>query len=158
VMSGKTTFINRLMNETDKEERLITVEDSAEFRDFGHRNRVSLFFGSANVSCRTAVETTLRMRPDRVAIQELRGGEAFAMLRLLAAGYRGCLTTWHGNRNDPFTPLALMIKSTPEGQTIPDDKLMVTLRGLIDIVVFCQRDGGKFSVPYIWYRDAEEQR
>ena len=80
------------------------------------------------------------MRPDRVAMQELRGAEAFAYLRLLAAGHPGGLTTWHAEEGDPFTPLALMAKTSEAGRNIPDDKLLAILRSLIDIVAFCRRD------------------
>ena len=81
--SGKTSLLRRLMQEIPGEERLVTIEDTDEFGTLPLRNRVSLFYGSANVSTETAVEASLRMRPDRVAMQELRGAEAFAYLRLL---------------------------------------------------------------------------
>ena len=122
------------------------------------RNRVSLFYGSANVSAENAVEASLRMRPDRVAMQELRGAEAFAYLRLLAAGHPGGLTTWHAEEGDPFTPLALMAKTSEAGRNIPDDKLLAILRSLIDIVAFCRRDARGFSVPSVYYRAAGSER
>ena len=81
--SGKTSLLRRLMQEIPAEERLVTIEDTDEFGPLPLRNRVSLFYGSANVSAENAVEASLRMRPDRVAMQELRGAEAFAYLRLL---------------------------------------------------------------------------
>ena len=139
--SGKTSLLRRLMQEIPAEERLVTIEDTDEFGPLPLRNRVSLFYGSANVSAENAVEASLRMRPDRVAMQELRGAEAFAYLRLLAAGHPGGLTTWHAEEGDPFTPLALMAKTSEAGRNIPDDKLLAILRGLIDIVAFCRRDG-----------------
>ena len=153
--SGKTSLLRRLMQEIPAEERLVTIEDTAEFGPLPLRNRVSLFYGSANVSAENAAEASLRMRPDRVAMQELRGAEAFAYLRLLAAGHPGGLTTWHAEEGDPFTPLALMAKTSAAGRNIPDDKLLVILRSLIDIVAFCRRDGRGFSVPSVYYRAAD---
>jgi type IV secretion system protein VirB11 len=153
--SGKTSLLRRLMQEIPGEERLVTIEDTDEFGPLPLRNRVSLFYGSANVSAETAVEASLRMRPDRVAMQELRGAEAFAYIRLLAAGHPGGLTTWHAEEGDPFTPLALMAKTSAAGRNIPDDKLLVILRSLIDIVAFCRRDARGFSVPSVYYRAAE---
>ena len=153
--SGKTSLLRRLMQEIPSEERLVTIEDTAEFGPLPLRNRVSLFYGAANVSAENAVEASLRMRPDRVAMQELRGAEAFAYLRLLAAGHPGGLTTWHAEEGDPFTPLALMAKTSEAGRNIPDDKLLDILRGLIDIVAFCRRDTRGFSVPSVYYRAAE---
>ena len=153
--SGKTSLLRRLMQEIPGEERLVTIEDTDEFGPLPLRNRVSLFYGSANVSAEHAVEASLRMRPDRVAMQELRGAEAFAYLRLLAAGHPGGLTTWHAEEGDPFTPLALMAKTSAAGRNIPDDKLLAILRGLIDIVAFCRRDARGFAVPSVYYRAAE---
>ena len=128
--SGKTSLLRRLMQEIPGDERLVTIEDTDEFGPLPLRNRVSMFYGSANVSAENAVEASLRMRPDRVAMQELRGAEAFAYLRLLAAGHPGGLTTWHAEEGDPFTPLALMAKTSEAGRNIPDDKLLATLAQL----------------------------
>ena len=160
--SGKTFQLRRFMREIPSEERVITVEDTDEYGPLPLRNRVSLFYGSANVTAEDAIAATLRMRPDRVAMQELRGAEAFAYVRLLAAGHPGGLTTWHAEEGDPFTPLALMAKQHDAGKNIPDDKLLTILRNFIDIVVFCRRDivdgKAKFSVPSVWFRAAEEQQ
>ena len=153
--SGKTSLLRRLMQEIPGDERLVTIEDTDEFGTLPLRNRVSLFYGLANVSAENAVEASLRMRPDRVVMQELRGAEAFAYLRLLAAGHPGGLTTWHAEEGDPFTPLALMAKTSAAGRNIPDDKLLAILKSLIDIVAFCRRDAHGFSVPSVYYRAAE---
>lgn len=155
--SGKTSLLRRLMQEIPSTERLVTIEDTDEFGPLPIRNRVSLFYGAAGVSAEEAVETTLRMRPDRVALQELRGAETFAYLRLLAAGHPGGFTSWHSDGTDPWTPLALMTKQHPAGREIPDDKLDVILRGLIDVIAHCRRDENGFAVPSVYYRGAEEQ-
>lgn len=154
--SGKTTFLRRLMREIPENERLLTIEDTDEFGILPQRNRVAMFYGSANVTAEKAVEASLRMRPDRVAMQELRGAEAFAYIRLLAAGHPGGLTTWHAEDGDPFTPLALMAKTSEAGRNIPDDKLFLILRRFIDIVAYCRRDETGFSVPSVWFRAAED--
>lgn len=153
--SGKTTLLRRLMQEIAPNERLVTIEDTDEFGVLPQRNRVALFYGSAGVTAEHLVEASLRMRPDRVAMQELRGAEAFAYIRLLAAGHPGGLTTWHAEDGDPFTPLALMAKQHDAGRNIPDDKLDTILRRFIDIVVFCRRDDSGFSIPSIWFKEAE---
>jgi len=150
--SGKTSLLRRLMREIPADERLVTIEDTNEFGALPQRNRVSMFFGSASVTAEDAVIASLRMRPDRVAMQELRGKEAFAYVRLLAAGHPGGLTTWHADSADPFSPLLLMTA----GCGIPDDKVLAIMRSFIDIVAFCKRDEGGFSVPSVWFRGAEE--
>jgi hypothetical protein len=65
------------------------------------------------------------------------------------------LTTWHAEEGDPFTPLALMAKTSAAGRNIPDDKLAVILRSLIDVIAFCRRDARGFSVPSVYYRATE---
>ena len=154
VGSGKTSLLRRLMQDIPSDERLVTIEDTAEFGTLSLRNRVAMFYGAANVTAEHAVEASLRMRPDRVAMQELRGAEAFAYLRLLAAGHPGGLTTWHAEEGDPFTPLSLMAKTSEAGRNIPDEKLLIILQSLIDIVAFCRRDATGFSVPSVYYRAA----
>jgi type IV secretion system protein VirB11 len=154
VGSGKTTLLRRLMRELPAEERLVTVEDTDEFGALPLRNRVSMFYGSSGVTAEALVETSLRQRPDRVAMQELRGVEAFAYLRLLASGHSGGLTTWHAEESDPWAPIALMAKQHPAGREIPDDKLREYVRRLIDVVAFCRRDQNGFRIASVSYRGA----
>jgi type IV secretion system protein VirB11 len=156
VGSGKTTFLKRLMQEIPLHERIVTIEDTDEFGVLPQRNRVALFYGSANVTAEDAVAASLRMRPDRIMLQELRGAEAFAYIRALASGHPGGQTTWHAEDGDPWTPLALMVKTSTAGSTIPVDKLDQILRAFIDIVAFCKRDETGFHVPSVWFRDAED--
>lgn len=156
VGSGKTSLLRRLMREIPLNDRIVTIEDTDEFGVLPQRNRVSLFYGAAAITAEKAVEASLRMRPDRIAMQELRGAEAFAYIRALASGHPGGLTTWHAEEGDPFTPLALMAAGSDAGGKIPSDKLLAILRRFIDIVAFCRRDGTVFSVPSVWFRSAEE--
>lgn len=156
--SGKTTFLRRIMQSIPPDERVITIEDTAEFGELPGRNRVSLIYGSAGITAEKLCETSLRLRPDRCAMQELRGPEAFAYLRLRAAGHPGGFTSWHAEESDPFTPLALMVKSAERGRAIPDDKLDVMLRSLIDIIVVCRRDTitHRLTVPSVYFRLAND--
>jgi type IV secretion system protein VirB11 len=158
VGSGKTTFLKRLQQEIPLDERVITIEDSDEFGVLPQRNRVALFYGAAGVTAEQAVQLSLRQRPDRVAMQELRGGEAFAYIRALLAGFSGGLTTFHAQRGEAeaFDALAVMVKTHPSGREIPDDKLNQLLRGLIDVIVWCERRDGQFSVPYVWFWAVDE--
>jgi type IV secretion system protein VirB11 len=89
--SGKTSLLRRLIQEIPPDERVITIEDTDEFGVLPQRNRVALFFDPSGITAEHCVEATLRMRPDRVAMQELRGPEAFAYIRLLASGTSGGL-------------------------------------------------------------------
>lgn len=159
--SGKTTLLRRLMHEVPDSERLVTIEDADEFGDMRQRNRVALFHSSgsqsaAALSAEDCVKAALRMRPDRVMIQELRAGDAFAFLRVLAAGHPGSVTTWHAEEGEAFDALELMVRQHPAGNTIPDAKIRQYLQKHLDVVVWCDRGDDGFSAPYVWLRAEEE--
>lgn len=92
--SGKTTFLNALSNYIPKEERIITIEDSAELQILNIPNIVRLETRNANVegckeiTIRDLIKSSLRMRPDRIIVGEVRGGEAFDMMQCLNTGHR----------------------------------------------------------------------
>lgn len=100
--SGKTSTLNALGLCIPRQERLITIEDAAELR-LEHPHRVALearppnIEGQGEVPIRTLVRNALRMRPDRIIVGEVRGGEAFDMLQAMNTGHKGSLTTLHAN-------------------------------------------------------------
>lgn len=99
--SGKTTFLNALLREIPPEERLITIEDTPEL-EVGQENHVGLIavrgnLGEAQVSADDLVSASLRMRPDRILLGELRGVEALAFLRAINSGHPGSMTTIHAD-------------------------------------------------------------
>jgi pilus assembly protein CpaF len=100
--SGKTSTLNALSQHIPDGERLITVEDSAELR-LQHPHRIALearpqnLEGVGEIPIRTLVRNALRMRPDRIIVGEVRGGEAFDMLQAMNTGHRGSMTTLHAN-------------------------------------------------------------
>ena len=97
--SGKTTFLNALSNYIPKDERVITIEDSAELQIEGVENLVSLETRNANASgagqitIRDLIKSSLRMRPERIIVGEVRGGEALDMLQAMNTGHDGSLST-----------------------------------------------------------------
>ncbi|HYF04792.1 MAG TPA: CpaF family protein [Patescibacteria group bacterium] len=99
---GKTTLLNALGSEISKAERLLTIEDSAEMK-IDHPHLISLEARQANIEgqgeipIRTLVKNALRMRPDRIIVGEIRGGEALDMLQAMNTGHQGSLTTVHAN-------------------------------------------------------------
>lgn len=101
--SGKTTFLNALSNYIPKNERIITIEDSAELKLMGVDNLVRLEARNANmegkneVTIRDMIRASLRMRPDRIIVGEVRGGEALDMLQAMGTGHDGSLSTGHAN-------------------------------------------------------------
>jgi len=99
--SGKTTFLNALLREVPAEERLILIEDTPEL-SVDHANHVGLVavrneLGEARVTANDLVTASLRMRPDRIILGELRGSEAFAFLRAVNSGHPGAMTTIHAD-------------------------------------------------------------
>ena len=101
--SGKTTLLNALSCEIAPDERIVTIEDSAELRFFEHPHVIGLEArprnaeGSGEVSIRDLVTNALRMRPDRIVVGECRGAEALDMLQAMNTGHDGSLTTLHAN-------------------------------------------------------------
>jgi type IV secretion system protein VirB11 len=157
--SGKTTLARALIEEIPREERLITIEDTPEWDAIPQRNRVALFYskgdqGSAWVRSEDLLEASLRMRPDRVLMQELRDGAAFAYLRGVVAGHPGSITTLHAqSAAGAFDALRLMVRQHPAGATLADADVQSLLSQMIDVVVHCERLGTAFSVSELWWKE-----
>jgi len=156
--SGKTTLAKALVREIPLEERLITIEDTAEFVGMPHRNVVALFYskggqGIAQVQSEELIEAALRMRPDRVLMQELRDGAAFTFVRSIAAGHPGSITTCHARSAEgAFDALRLMIKQHDAGKHLADADIQSLLTRLVDVVVHCERrQDGTRHIPQLLF-------
>ncbi len=143
--SGKTTFLNALAGYISKDERIITIEDSAELRIEGIENIVSMETRNANVegkgsiSIRELIRTSLRMRPERIIVGEVRGAEALDMLQAMNTGHDGSLSTGHGNSaKDMMSRLETMVLL---GANLPLDAIRRQIASAIDIIVHISRMG-----------------
>lgn len=141
--SGKTTFLNALSNYIPKDERLITIEDSAELQIQGVANLVRLETRNANVegckeiTIRDLIKSSLRMRPDRIIVGEVRGSEAIDMVQALNTGHDGSLSTGHANSaKDMLARLETMILM---GMDLPLSAIRGQLASGIDIIVHLGR-------------------
>ena len=141
--SGKTTFLNALSNYIPKEERIITIEDSAELQLLGVDNLVRLEVRNANVEGNNAVEMndlikcSLRMRPNRVIVGECRGKEALDMLQAMNTGHDGSISTLHANSaQDMLTRMETMVLM---GVSMPISALRRQIASAIDIVIHLGR-------------------
>ncbi len=141
--SGKTTFLNALSNYIPAEERIITIEDSAELQIRSVRNIVRMETRNANVegcreiTIRDLIKTSLRMRPDRIVVGEVRGGEAFDMMQCLNTGHDGSMSTGHANSSrDMLSRLENMILM---GIEIPLEAIRQQIASGIDIIVHLGR-------------------
>ena len=141
--SGKTTLLNILGNYIDDNERIITIEDVMEL-NLRQKHVVSLETRNANydgvkeVSIRDLVRNSLRMRPDRIIIGEVRGSEAFDLLQAMNSGHDGSLTTLHANSSrDALSRLETMILM--DGLKIPMGALREYIGNAIDLIVYITR-------------------
>lgn len=151
---GKTTLLNVLSSFIDRDERIITIEDAAELKlNQDHvislETRLTNYEGQGAVTIRDLVINSLRMRPDRIIVGEVRGKEAFDMLQAMNTGHNGSLTTMHANGPiDALNRLETMILMA--GMEIPVKALREYIENAINIVVHIQRLGdGKRKVTSI---------
>lgn len=142
--SGKTTFLNALSNFIPKDERVITIEDSAELQITGLENLVSLETRNANVSgvgqitIRDLIKSSLRMRPERIIVGEVRGGEALDMLQAMNTGHDGSLSTGHANSTqDMLSRLETMVLQGAEG--LPLAAIKQQIASAVDIIIHLSR-------------------
>lgn len=153
--TGKTTFLNALLREIPPEERLILIEDTAEL-DMTHPNALGLLavrgaLGEAEVDANDLLTASLRLRPDRIILGELRGAEAFAFLRAINTGHPGSMSTVHadgaGRAIEQIVLLALQA-----GTTLSRDDIGHYIRSTIDVFVHLDRVGGKRRVSEVILR------
>lgn len=155
--SGKTTFLNALIREIPTEERLILIEDTPEIR-LAHDNAVGLIaarseLGEAAVTANDLVSASLRMRPDRIILGELRGPEAFAFLRAINTGHPGSMTTIHADSVErAFEQLALLVLEG--GSTLQREDILAYVRTTVDVVLQLDRDATGRSVSGVSVRKA----
>lgn len=141
--SGKTTFLNALSYYIPADERIITIEDSAELQILGLPNLVRMEKRNANVegcseiTIRDLIKTSLRMRPDRIIVGEVRGGEAFDMMQCMNTGHDGSMSTGHANScEDMLSRLENMILM---GMEIPLAAIRQQIASGIDLIVHLGR-------------------
>lgn len=141
--SGKTTFLNALSHYIPKTERIITIEDNAELQLTGVSNLVRLEAKNANVegegvvAISDLIKSALRMRPDRIIVGEVRGGEAIDMLQAMNTGHDGSLSTGHAN--SPRDMLSRLETMTLLGAELPLSAIDRQIASAIDIIVHLGR-------------------
>lgn len=141
--SGKTTFLNALSDYIPKDERIITIEDNAELQILNIPNLVRLETRNANVegcreiTIRDLIRTSLRMRPDRIIVGEVRGKEAFDMMQCMNTGHDGSMSTGHANSSrDMLSRLENMILM---GMDLPLKAMKQQIASGIDVIIHLGR-------------------
>ena len=162
--SGKTTFLNALSGFIPKGERIITIEDSAELQLLNVPNLVRLETRNQNaegcleITIRDLIKTSLRMRPDRIVVGEVRGGEAVDLLQCLNTGHNGSMSTGHSNSaTDMLSRLETMVLM---GMDLPIEAVRRQIASGIDILIHLGRLRDKSRkvlqiMEILEYRDGE---
>ena len=142
--SGKTTFLNALSNYIPSDERVITIEDSAELQIRNVPNLVRLETRNANstgagaITIRDLIKSSLRMRPERIVVGEVRGAEALDMLQAMNTGHDGSLSTGHANSaQDMLSRLETMVLSGEAA--LPLEAIRQQIASAVDIIIHLSR-------------------
>lgn len=142
--SGKTTFLNALSNFIPRDERIITIEDSAELQIKNIDNIVRLETknagpdGKGAITIRDLIKSALRMRPERVVVGEVRGAEALDMLQAMNTGHDGSLSTGHANSTvDMLSRLETMVLQGADG--LPLEAIRQQIASAVDIIIHLSR-------------------
>lgn len=141
--SGKTTFLNALSHYIPPDERIITIEDSAELQIYGIANLVRLetrnatIEGCEEISIRDLIKSALRMRPDRIIVGEVRGSETVDLLQAMNTGHDGSLSTGHSNSaQDMLSRLETMVLM---GMDLPIVAIRQQIASAVDIIIHLGR-------------------
>jgi len=142
--SGKTTFLNALSNFIPSDERVITIEDSAELKITSIDNLVSMetrdsvSSNTEPITIKDLIKSSLRMRPDRIVVGEVRGSEAIDMLQAMNTGHDGSLSTGHSNSaKDMLSRLETMVLQGTPG--MPLEAIRQQISSAIDIIIHLSR-------------------
>lgn len=151
--TGKTTFLNALLREVPQSERLILIEDTAELQ-MNHENAVGLLAargvqGEAEVSAENLLVASLRMRPDRIILGEMRGREALTFLRAINTGHPGSMSTIHADTPErAIDQLALLVLQV--GANMQWDDVVRYVMRSVDLIIQLKREAGVRRVERIW--------
>lgn len=151
--TGKTTFLNALLREVPRDERLILIEDTPELV-VGHDNCVGLVsvrgdLGEAMVTTNDLVSASLRMRPDRIILGELRGPEALAFLRAVGSGHPGSMTTIHSDSpRGAIEQLVMLVLHT--GTKLSRSDVRAYVEQSVDVFVQLSRRAGRRQVEAVF--------
>ncbi|WP_157081317.1 P-type DNA transfer ATPase VirB11 [Novosphingobium naphthalenivorans] len=151
--TGKTTFLNALLREVPANERLILIEDTAELQ-LSHENAVGLLAargssGEADVSAEDLLIASLRMRPDRIILGEMRGREALTFLRAVNTGHPGSMSTIHADTPErAVDQLALLVLQA--GANMKWDDVVRYVMRSVDVIVQLKRENGTRKIEQVW--------
>jgi type IV secretion system protein VirB11 len=138
--SSKTTFADAMLRAIPLHRRLLTIEDTPEWLDLPHENWCALYFDGERRTATDCLQDAMRMRPDDLPFQELRGVEAWAFLRARVIGHRSITTVHAHDCATALQAVALMVRQSLEGRALEADTVHGLLRQHIDVVAHVARD------------------
>jgi type IV secretion system protein VirB11 len=153
--SGKTTMGKTLISAIPPHERLITIEDTLELV-IPHENHVRLLYsksgiGLGGVTAETLLQASLRMRPDRILLGEMRDDAAWTYLNEVVSGHPGSISTIHGgNPVQGFKKLFSLVKGSEQGAALEDKTLIEMLSAAIDVIVPFHTTGEVYEIGEVW--------
>lgn len=154
--SGKTTMGKTLIAAIPPHERLITIEDTLELV-IPHENHVRLLYsksgnGLGGVTAEGLLQASLRMRPDRILLGEMRDDAAWTYLNEVVSGHPGSISTIHGaNPVQGFKKLFSLVKGSPQGSALEDKTLIEMLGAAIDVIIPFQTSGDVYEIGEVWF-------
>jgi type IV secretion system protein VirB11 len=159
--SGKTTFLNAILKEVPSEERIITIEDTREVKP-AQKNYLPLVAskgdqGEARVTAESLLQASMRLRPDRIFLGEIRGAEAYSYLRAINTGHPGSITTVHADSPlGAFEQLALMVMQA--GLGLRRDEIVGYIKSVLPIVIQQTKLGGWRGTSAVYFSKLAEWR
>lgn len=159
--SGKTTFLNAILKEVPVEERIITIEDTREVNPV-QQNYLPLVAskgdqGEARVTVETLLQASMRLRPDRIFLGEIRGAEAYSFLRAINTGHPGSITTVHADSPaGAFEQLALMVMQA--GLGLRREEIIAYIKSVLPIVIQQTKVGGWRGTSAVYFSKMAEWR
>ena len=154
--SGKTTMSKTLISAIPEHERLITIEDTLELV-IPQPNHVRLLYskdniGLSRVTAESFLQAVLRMKPDRILLQELRDDAAWTYINEVVSGHPGSITTIHGrNPEQAFKRLFALVKGSPQGGQWDDQTLMDFLASAVDLIIPFHNEGTVYEIGEVWF-------
>ena len=154
--SGKTTMSKTLISGIDPAERIVTIEDTLELV-IAQPNHVRLLYSKDNLSgakidAEALLQASLRMRPDRVLLQELRDDAAWTYVNEVVSGHPGSITTIHGaNAPQAFKRLFALVKGSAKGAQWDDRTLIDLLAAAVDLIIPFENSGATYRIGEVWF-------
>ncbi len=153
--SGKTTFLNACMQYIPQHERILLLEDAREI-NLAHDNHASLLVnkglqGAANISMQTLVQCCLRLRPDRIIVGELRGGEVRDFVAAASTGHEGTLTTIHANNPQGAINRMVQLYKLDTVTSMSEEEIRQQVLSVVDVVVQLKKIGSQRLITDIYF-------